>query len=162
MKKLIFTLFTFCLALSAFAQIQDLTTNYTGPGSKPLNTELTKVESNFTYVETQISGRISKTSTRNRVTDNYTLALSDNFKIVEMNSADAKTFTVPANATVAFTADETQITLIRYGAGAVDIAAAEGVTIRSADGALDLRVQYSSAVLIKIGTNEWYLIGDLD
>ena len=34
--------------------------------------------------------------------------------------------------------------------------------ISSADGDLKLRVQYSSATLIKIATDIWILIGDID
>ena len=98
---------------------------------------------------------------RNRQTTSYTLVLADNQKIVEMNSASATTLTVPANSSVAFPVDQTQITVTRYGGGSVTIAAAGGVTIRSADGSLILRAQYSSAQLIKIGTDEWYLLGDL-
>lgn len=124
----------------------------TGPNS-------TNIHYNDTYI---LNSTISKTLTRNRVTDNYTLVLTDNFKLVEMNAATAKTITVPPNSSVNFTADATQVTIARYGAGDVDIAAGVGVTIRSADGVLGLRAQYSTAVLIKIGTNEWYLIGDLE
>jgi len=105
--------------------------------------------------------KVSTILTRNRVTADYTLVLTDNFKFIEMNSGTAKVITIPPNSSVAFTADQTQITIGRYGAGTVTIAPGAGVTIRSSDGVLGLRSQYSTAVLIKIGTDEWYLIGDI-
>lgn len=143
LKLILLFAFSFSLSVSLCQ------TTLTGPNSKNTSEYITAVT-------------IAKTLTRNRVTDDYTLALTDNFKLVEMNAATAKTITVPPNASVAFVADGTQITVAGYGAGTVSIAAGAGVTIRSSDGALDLRVQYSMATLIKIGTNEWYLIGDIE
>jgi hypothetical protein len=143
--KLFKYILLFALSFSLSANAQTLT----GPNSRNTSEYIAAVT-------------IAKTLTRNRVTDNYTLVLTDNFKLLEMNAATAKTITVPPNSSVAFTADQTQITIARYGAGALSIVAGSGVTINSADGALDLRAQFSMATLIKIGTNEWYLIGDIE
>lgn len=152
------------LILSSFAGFAQIQTINIGSSANdrtgdPIRTAFDKTNDNDAYLD---ANKIDKTLTRNRQTANYTLVLTDNFKLVEMNAATAKTITVPANASVAFPADDTQISIARYGAGALSIVADVGVTIRSADGALDLRAQYSSAVLIKIGTNEWYLIGDIE
>ena len=89
-----------------------------------------------------------------------TLALEHAGQIVEMNNAGANTLTVPNNSTVAFPL-ETIIELVQIGAGATTIAAAGGVTIRSADSVLGLRAQYSGAMLYKRATNEWVLVGDI-
>jgi hypothetical protein len=96
----------------------------------------------------------------NRRTVNYTLVLSDKNKLVDMNVSAANNVTVPLNSSVAFPIG-TQITISQYGTGQTTIVAASGVTIRSALGALKLTAQYSGAVLTKIGTDEWYLFGDI-
>ena len=79
--------------------------------------------------------------------------------MIEMNAATATTLTVPTNATIAYPVG-TSIDVLRVGAGAVDVAAAVGVTINSTPG-LKLRAQWSSASLIKRATNTWVLVGDL-
>ena len=93
-------------------------------------------------------------------TANYTLAaLTERDSMIEMNSASATTLTVPTNATVAYPVG-TSLDILRVGAGAVDVAAASGVTINSTPG-LKLRAQWSSATLIKRATDTWVLVGDL-
>jgi uncharacterized ubiquitin-like protein YukD len=96
----------------------------------------------------------------NRQTASYTLVLSDADKLVEMNVASANNLTIPLNSSVAFPTG-TQILLAQYGAGQTTIVATSGVTVRSNGGKLKLNVQYSGATLIKIGTDEWYLFGDI-
>lgn len=96
----------------------------------------------------------------NTQTDNYTLALTDKGKIVEGFKATGMSIEVPPNASVAFPIG-TIIDLCQMGAGQVTIVAGSGVTIRSSDGKLKLRGQYSTATLYKRGTDEWVLCGDL-
>lgn len=106
-----------------------------------------------------IAGRIRG---RNRQTGTtYTFALTDAGLLVEGNNASAQTYTVPPNSTVAFPVDKTVINIGQYGAGTISIAAGAGVTIRSAGSKLRLNVQYSTASLVKIGTDEWWLFGDI-
>lgn len=93
-------------------------------------------------------------------TASYGLVLDDAGKAVEMNAAGATVVTVPAEATAAFPVG-TVIELVRMGAGAVTVAAAAGVTIRSVAGRLALANQYSAASLRKRAANEWVLVGDL-
>jgi hypothetical protein len=96
----------------------------------------------------------------NRQTASYTLVLADADKLVEMNVATANNLTVPLNSSVAFPIG-TKIDLAQYGAGQTTVVATSGVTVRSVGGALKLAVQYSGATLVKIGTDEWYLFGDI-
>jgi hypothetical protein len=96
----------------------------------------------------------------NRQTASYTLVLSDADKLVEMNVGSANNLTIPLNSSVAFSTG-TQILLAQYGAGQTTIVPTSGVTVRSNGGKLKLNVQYSGATLIKIGTDEWYLFGDI-
>ena len=126
------------------------------------NTSGTNTGDNAT--NTQYSGlddaKTNKLITTNRQTASYTLVLSDADKLVEMNVATANDLTIPLNSSVAF-ATGTQILLAQYGAGQTTIVATSGVTVRSNESKLKLNVQYSGATLIKIGTDEWYLFGDI-
>lgn len=97
--------------------------------------------------------------TSNTQTTDYTLVLTDANKLVEINAATGKTLTVPPNSSVAFPIG-TSLTLAQYGAGQVTVAAGAGVTIRSIPG-LKTAGQYALASLVKRGTDEWYLAGNL-
>lgn len=96
----------------------------------------------------------------NRQASSYTLVLADAYKTVEMNNASANNLTVPLNSSVAYDIG-TEILISQYGAGQTTIVATGGVTIRSKDGALKIVSQYSAACLVKVGTDEWYLWGDI-
>jgi hypothetical protein len=106
-------------------------------------------------------GTTSSLLTANRKTASYVLALADADTVVEMNVAGANTLTVPANATVAFPTG-TVIAFHQYGVGQTTVTAADGVTLRSPGGYLNLTSQYSSGAMRKIGTNEWVVTGDLE
>jgi hypothetical protein len=90
----------------------------------------------------------------------YTLVLADSGKYVRLNNASAITMTVPPNSSVAFPTG-TQIVLRQVGAGQVTVAEGSGVTINTSQTLL-LRAQHSTATLIKVGTDEWDLAGDLE
>ena len=93
----------------------------------------------------------------------YTFVLTDNGKLVTASNASAQTYTIPPNASVAY-ATGAQINVIAIGAGQVSFAQGAGVTIASTGAtstAPKLRVQYSSATLIKVATDTWYVIGDI-
>lgn len=90
----------------------------------------------------------------------YGLLLTDSGKIVLMNVGSGNNLTVPLNSSVPF-AIGTQILVAQYGSGQTTIVATLGVTIRSSGGKLKLNTQYSLATLIKIGTDEWFLAGDI-
>lgn len=98
------------------------------------------------------------TITSNTQTDvDYTLALTDEGKCVEMNSSSAHNLQVPANSTVAFPIG-TVIEIYMAGTGVVTVTAAGGVTVRNI-GALS--GQYATASLRKRATDEWVLTGEL-
>jgi hypothetical protein len=89
----------------------------------------------------------------------YTFVLTDaNNTIVELSNASAITATIPLNSSVAFPIGS-QIQLLQTGAGQVTVAAG-GTTLNGTPG-LKLRTQWSSATLVKRGTDTWVLIGDL-
>ncbi len=90
----------------------------------------------------------------------YTLVLGDAYKLIEMEVSTANTLTIPTNASVAFPLG-TQILVSQLGTGQTTITPAVGVTIRSSGGKTKTAAQYAMCTLIKRGTNEWYLSGDL-
>ena len=109
---------------------------------------------------TQTKVGVPSITTIAQKTASYTLAaLTERDSMIEMNSASATTLTVPTNATIAYPVG-TSIDILRVGAGAVDVAAAAGVTINATPG-LKLRAQWSSATLVKREANTWVLLGDL-
>lgn len=95
----------------------------------------------------------------------YTFVLTDNRnKLVTASNAAAQTHTIPLNSSVAFPTGSI-INIIQIGAGQVTIQGASGVTVASTGAtatAPKLRAQYSAASLIKVGTDSWYVVGDIE
>jgi hypothetical protein len=98
--------------------------------------------------------------TNNKKSSSYTLVLTDIYKLIEMEVSTANTLTIPTNASVAFPIG-TQILVSQLGTGQTTITPAVGVTIRSSGGKTKTSAQYAMCTLIKRGTDEWYLSGDL-
>jgi hypothetical protein len=103
---------------------------------------------------------IEELNTNAQVGTTYTLALTDDGKVVEMNNASANTLTVPPNSSVAFPVGS-QILVLQTGAGQTTLAAGAGVTVNSKDGNLKLSAQWCAATLIKRATDVWVVVGDL-
>ena len=113
-----------------------------------------------TTVTTALAGKVPSATPISQKTASYTLSsINEKDSMIEMNSASATTVTIPTNAAVAFPIG-TSLDVLRVGAGAVDVAGASGVTVNATPG-LKLRAQWSSATLIKRGTDTWVLVGDL-
>lgn len=89
----------------------------------------------------------------------FTVELLDAGKILKCDSGAAMTATIPTEATAAFQ-DGQKIDFIQYGAGQLTVVGAVGVTVRATP-TNKLRARYSVASAVKIGTNEWVLVGDL-
>jgi len=92
----------------------------------------------------------------NTQTTNYTLVLSDDGKLINMNASSAVTLTVPANSSVSFPIG-TRIYVRKGGAGDVTISGATGVTINAPFGNT-ITTQYQTVALMKVGTDTWDLI----
>jgi hypothetical protein len=90
----------------------------------------------------------------------YTLVIGDASKLVRMNVGSANDLEVPPNSSVAFDVG-TQILLTQAGAGQTTVKPGAGVTLRSYNSALKLTGQYSTAGIMKIGTDEWIVFGDV-
>jgi hypothetical protein len=93
----------------------------------------------------------------------YTLALSDNGKLVTLNNASAIAVTVPLNSSIALPVGAA-IMMAAYGAGAVTISGAGGVTVVSGGTTAAspvIRATYSSVAAIQTSANNWLVVGDL-
>ena len=96
----------------------------------------------------------------------YTFVLDDaNNELITASNASAQTYSIPTNASVAYPIGS-QINIIAIGAGQVTVnAVTSGTTTVLSNGATaaspKLRVQYSSATMVKVGTDTWYVIGDI-
>lgn len=92
--------------------------------------------------------------------NSYSLVLSDVGKLIEMRSTDPNNLTVPLESSVNFEIG-TNIDVYQYSTGQTTIVAEPGVTLISSGGKLKLSSQYSAATLVKVGSDEWLVIGDL-
>lgn len=96
----------------------------------------------------------------------YTLVAGDAAEtLLVSNAATAGTLRIPTNASVPFPIG-TQINLIQTGSGQITIqATTPATTTINSTGATStaprLRVQNSSATLLKTGTDTWYVVGDI-
>ena len=125
------------------------------------STEIGYLNGVTSAIQTQIDAKADKATTFNIQTGtSYTLVLSDASKIIEMQSGSANTVTVPLNSSVAFPIG-TEIQVLQYGAGQTTIAAAGGVSLRSKSSQLKIGNLYTGVTLVKRGTNEWYVIGNV-
>lgn len=106
------------------------------------------------------------TSTPTFSANAYTLVSGDQYKfLLASNSSTAGTVNIPTNASVAFPTG-TQITIIQTGSGQLTITAATPATTTvlstgATAASPKLRAQYSSATLIKVATDTWYVVGDI-
>jgi hypothetical protein len=90
----------------------------------------------------------------------YTLVLTDQGKSILGSNASAKTFTIPANSSVAFPIGAA-VTFINTGAGAMSIAITTDTLTFSPTGGIGSRslAQYGVATAIKTAATTWYISG---
>jgi len=101
----------------------------------------------------------------NAQTSSYTPVLNDGGAVVTMTSASANTFSIPTNSSVGFPVGSS-ITIIQAGTGQTTIQAVTSGTTTVASTAATasapkLRAQYSTATVLKIATDTWYVFGDI-
>lgn len=105
----------------------------------------------------------TNTQTNAQTGTTYTLALSDNGKLVTLANANPIAVTIPLNSSIALPVGAT-IMLAQYGAGAVTVQGAGGVTVVS-NGAVASapvsRTTYSPVGLIQTSANNWLVVGDI-
>lgn len=92
---------------------------------------------------------------------NYTLAASDNTKIITMSNAAANTITIPLNSAVAIPIGFS-CEAVMFGAGQTTwVKGDSSITVRVAGGKTKFTTQYSPVSFFKRGTNDWLIVGDL-
>jgi len=96
----------------------------------------------------------------NLQTANYTLALSDVNKMIDMNSSGTMTLTIPSSGGVNFTTGSV-IALRQLGAGKVQITTASTVTLTKEVGATTTG-QYAMAAVLKTAADTWHVFGALE
>lgn len=104
-----------------------------------------------TYVRPDINDQTGTT---------YTLVLTDDNSVVRASNASAITLTVPPNSSVAFPIGSI-VQVRQVGAGQVTLSPGAGVTLNTAE-TLISRKQGSTVGLMKVGTDEWDITGDLE
>lgn len=93
-------------------------------------------------------------------TANYTLsAESERDSLIEVDSTNPVTITIPTNSAVPFPVGTT-LDILGINTGLITIAGDTGVTVNATPG-LKLRTQWSSATLFKRATDSWVVYGDL-
>lgn len=113
-----------------------------------------------TATQTALDLKEDKLITINEYVSNRNLQLTDKDTLVAMNSSSALQVIIPTHAGVAFPIG-TKLLVTRLGTGTVEITAAGGVTVASADNKTFLRSRYSTCSLIKLSPVLWLLVGDL-
>jgi len=121
----------------------------------------TYLQGNFTVnAYGQLTAATNGNVTENAQTDNYTLVLSDAFKIVSMNNASAKSISVPVSSSVAFPVG-TFVGLMSRGAGDVTVTGTTtGVMILSQGSKSKLFGQYAVGGILNLGGDTWIFGGN--
>lgn len=96
----------------------------------------------------------------NLQTANYTLALTDVNKMVDMNSSGTISLIIPSSGTVNFVTGSV-IALRQLGAGKVLVTTAAGVTLNKEVGATTTG-QYAIAAVLKTAADTWHVFGALE
>lgn len=114
-----------------------------------------------TFTNKTLTNPIQTIGTNAR-TASYTLVLTDQSKVIEVNSSSATTVTVPLDSEVNFPVG-TYIVVMQTGTGQVTVdgkISIDGSVIINTTPGLKLRTQWSMMSLIKRGTNLWVAAGD--
>lgn len=96
----------------------------------------------------------------NSNTGNYTLALTDQGKVLPFSTTSTGTVTIPLNSSVAFPTGSF-VNFIQTGTGPILVTGASGVSIQSEGSKLKLKGQYAVAGCLKTDTDTWVAFGNL-
>jgi hypothetical protein len=132
--------------------VSGITKSMVGLGNVDNTTDLNKPISSLT--QTALDTKINKLIETNAKSSSYSILSSDAFKLIEMSGGG--TLTIVDNADFAV---GTTIEVLQTTDSQVTIAGS-GFTPNSTPG-LKLRARWSSATLLKRGTNSWVVMGDL-
>jgi hypothetical protein len=96
----------------------------------------------------------------NSNTGSYTLALTDQGKILPFNTTSTGTITIPLNSSVAFPTGSF-VNFVQAGTGPILITGASGVSVQSENSKLKLKAQYAVAGCVKTDVDTWVAFGNL-
>ena len=118
-------------------------------------------DANFaSTVTTSLAGKVASYTPIIAKTANYALSnLNERDSLIEVNSTDPVTITIPLDATVNYPVG-TSLDILGTNTGLITIAGDTGVVVNATPG-LKLRAQWSSATLFKRGADSWVVYGDL-
>jgi len=139
-----------CSDLSGCVIITDIQTDI-GINETDIATNVMDIQTNAT----DISNKIENLQTIDTKTSDYTFISTDLNKLIRSDNTTNLIFTVDDTLSIG-----THIDITRFGTGELTITPSL-VTINSPEGFLQLRVQHSTATLVKTGVSEYLLIGDL-
>ena len=141
-------------------------TNNSGEGATPniaVSSIVVKTTDTGTVTDTMLATGVARAAFRSTLNPqtgtSYTLQLTDLAKLITLSNTSAITLTIPLESSVAFAIGD-RIDILQSNTGQVTIAGAGGVTVNATPG-LKLRARWSSATLIKLDTNSWVVIGDM-
>jgi len=118
----------------------------------------TKTPASRLHVDGSVTSVTDLTAT---TSSSYTFVATDQSNMVSFNSANPITGLIPPNSSVAFPIG-TEIGVFQLGAGQLHITTgSNAVSLNAADAETKTRVQFSSAMCYKTGTDGWLLVGDL-
>ena len=124
--------------------------------------EVATISGTQTFTNKTLTNPIQTIGTNTR-TASYVLTLTDQSKIIEVNSSSATAVTIPGNANVPFPIG-TYIVVLQTGTGQITIDAQINInwtiTLNGTPG-FKTRTQWSMVTLIKRETNTWLVVGDV-
>jgi hypothetical protein len=120
------------------------------------STEIGYLDGVTSSIQTQLDTKSNSLVQFNQQSSSYTIQLSDKDKVVEMSGGG--TLTIPAEASVSLP-NGFAVEILQTGSSQVTIAGS-GFTPNATPG-LKLRAQWSSATLLKRGSDLWVVTGDL-
>ena len=136
-----------------------LTKSQVGLGNVDNTSDTNKPVSTATQTALNLKSNITRTVRAPSGTTD-TLVLTDSGNVILPVNSSPLIITVPPNSSVAFPIG-TQIDLLHFSVSTITLAAGSGVTLRSKDSNKQLNGLYSAATLLKVGTDDWVLFGDL-
>jgi len=118
-------------------------------------------DANFaSTVTTSLAGKVASYTPIIAKTANYALStLTERDSLIEVDSTDPVTITIPLDATVNYPVG-TSLDILGVNTGLITIAGDTGVVVNATPG-LKLRARWSSATLFKRGADSWVVYGDL-
>jgi cell division septation protein DedD len=128
-----------------------------------LATEITNRSNADSNLQTQInniSSTLGLQTTIEEKASSFTLSLADAGKMLALNTSSGMNLTIPSNSSVDIPVGY-QFNLLELGMGKTTFVAGSGVLVNSKNSQMFIDTRYGKATLLKTGTNEWVLFGDI-